>query len=192
MITGAWSILASNRAYLPLAPEYPEERIRYMVKDSGIRVILTQAHLKAQLECIVPRHITVLTLSELKIANECDLTQVIETDFQDKNRLAYIIYTSGSSGKPKGVMVSYANISNQIAFMKKQFGFDQNDRILQKTPVSFDAAQWEILAPAFGSQIVVGSKDCYRDPDAMIETLMNYEVSVLQCVPTLLQAVVVK
>lgn len=190
MITGAWSILASNRAYLPLAPEYPEERIRYMVKDSGIRVILTQAHLKAQLECIVPRHITVLTLSELKIANECDLTQVIETDFQDKNRLAYIIYTSGSSGKPKGVMVSYANISNQIAFMKKQFGFDQNDRILQKTPVSFDAAQWEILAPAFGSQIVVGSKDCYRDPDAMIETLMNYEVSVLQCVPTLLQALV--
>lgn len=190
MMTGAWSILASNHAYLPLAPEYPEERIRYMVEDSGIRVILTQAHLKARLQSIIPRHITVLTQSELESAGEYDTAKTVDADLQYEDRLAYIIYTSGSSGKPKGVMVTYANISHQIAFMKNQFGFGQHDRILQKTPASFDAAQWEILAPAFGCQVVVGPKDCYRDPDAMIETLLNYDISVLQCVPTLLQALV--
>ncbi|MYM61470.1 amino acid adenylation domain-containing protein [Vibrio sp. OCN044] len=189
MITGAWSILASNHAYLPLAPEYPEERIRYMVDDSAIQVIITQEHLKSQLKSIVPKHITILTQSELEEIDDGHVSQEIK--FSPKlDNLAYVIYTSGSSGKPKGVMVTYANISHQIAFLKRQFGFDQGDCILQKTPASFDAAQWEILAPAFGCQVVVAPKDCYRDPDSMIETILNYDVSVLQCVPTLLQALV--
>ncbi|WP_216641292.1 amino acid adenylation domain-containing protein [Aeromonas sobria] len=190
MITGAWSILASEHAYLPLAPEYPKERIRYMVADSGVRVILTQPHLKSQLESIVPRDVTVLTQAELQGLDKSDTIHTVERSVPYDNQLAYIIYTSGSSGKPKGVMVTYANVSHQIAFMKKQFKFNQHDRILQKTPASFDAAQWEILAPAFGSQVVVGPKDCYRDPDAMIDTLLNHDISILQCVPTLLQALV--
>lgn len=188
MITGAWSILASERAYLPLASEYPEERIRYMIEDSGVQVILTQDHLKSHLLSIVPSYITVLTLTELN--SNFENKKLINTFRQHDERLAYIIYTSGSTGKPKGVMITYKNISNQIQFMKNKFGFDKDDCIIQKTPASFDAAQWEILSVAFGSKIVVGPKDCYRDPDAIIETILNYKVSVLQCVPTLLQALV--
>ncbi|GEM77473.1 amino acid adenylation domain-containing protein [Vibrio sagamiensis] len=190
MITGAWSILAANRAYLPLAPEYPEERIRYMIEDSGINVILTQEHLKTELESIVPDHVKILTQSELKSLSLCGTSTLVDVHTCCKDRLAYLIYTSGSSGNPKGVMVTYENISHQIAFMKSQFFFDQQDKILQKTPVSFDAAQWEVLAPAFGCQVIVGPKDCYRDPDLMIETLLEHDISVLQCVPTLLQALV--
>jgi len=187
MICGAWSILAAERAYLPLAPDYPEDRLRYMIEDSGIRLVLTQQHLKAQLASMVDSGVTILTLDDLypSAANEITVCSHIRRD-----RLAYMIYTSGSTGKPKGVMVTYANISNQMAWLKNQFNFDHDDRILQKTPASFDAAQWEILAPALGCQVIVGPKDCYRDPDALINTLIKEGVTVLQCVPTLLQALV--
>lgn len=185
MICGAWSILAAERAYLPLAPDYPVDRLRYMIQDSGIKMVLTQPHLKAQLAAMVNAEVTILTLDDLHASTAAILPGC---SHMRRERLAYMIYTSGSTGKPKGVMVTYANISNQIAWLKNQFGFDQNDRILHKTPASFDAAQWEILAPALGCQVIIGAKDCYRDPDALINTLMNERVTVLQCVPTLLQA----
>lgn len=188
MVTAAWSILAAERAYLPLAPDYPVERLRYMIQDSGISVVLTQPHLKTQLAALVDERVTIITLDELAQAD----TRCVRRPAAPvkPERFAYMIYTSGSTGKPKGVMVTYANISSQIAWLKNQFGFDHNDRILQKTPASFDAAQWEILAPAFGSQVCIGAKDCYRDPDAMIDTLLTEQITVLQCVPTLLQALV--
>ncbi|MEW5290901.1 amino acid adenylation domain-containing protein [Erwinia papayae] len=187
MICGAWSILAAGRGYLPLAPDYPAERLRYMMHDSGIKVVLTQTHLKAQLAHIAGAGVKIISCDELQDATTDALSPVLPVQ---REPLAYMIYTSGSTGKPKGVVVTGANISHQMAWLKKEFGFDHQDRILQKTPVSFDAAQWEILAPAFGSQLVVAAKNCYRDPDAMIETLQNHRITVLQCVPTLLQALV--
>ncbi|WP_293792518.1 amino acid adenylation domain-containing protein [uncultured Pantoea sp.] len=187
MICGAWSILAAERAYLPLAPDYPADRLRYMIEDSGIKMVLTQPHLKAQLATMVTEEITIITLDDLQASAAATVPR---HPCHHRERLAYMIYTSGSTGKPKGVMVSYANISHQMAWLKSQFGFDHNDRILQKTPASFDAAQWEILAPAFGSQVIMGPKDCYRDPDALINTLISEQVTVLQSVPTLLQALV--
>jgi len=187
MICGAWSILAAERAYLPLAPDYPVDRLRYMIEDSGIKLVLTQPHLKTKLTSIVGPDVRILTLDDIESAATYEIT---ESPHIRRDRLAYMIYTSGSTGKPKGVMVTYANISNQMAWLKNKFGFNYNDRILQKTPASFDAAQWEILAPAMGCQVVIGPKDCYRDPDALINTLIKEKVTILQCVPTLLQALV--
>ncbi|WP_267435803.1 amino acid adenylation domain-containing protein [Erwinia psidii] len=187
MICGAWSILAAGRAYLPLAPDYPADRLRYMIEDSGVTIVLTQPALKAQLMAIVGEKVTIITQDDLEKVSVATTDAVLS---RPQERLAYMIYTSGSTGNPKGVMVSWRNISHQIAWLKEQFGFDQNDRILQKTPISFDAAQWEILAPAFGCEVVVGPKNCYRDPDALINTLQQQNITVLQCVPTLLHALV--
>lgn len=185
MICGAWGILAAGGAYLPLAPDYPAERIRFMVEDSGVNILLTQPHLKTQLMAIVGKHITIITPDDLQRVNVAAQSEVCGNE---QTPLAYMIYTSGSTGTPKGVMVSCGNISHQLAWLKKQFAFDHNDTVLQKTPISFDAAQWEILSPAFGSQLVVGPKNCYRDVDVLIETVQKQKITVLQCVPTLLQA----
>ncbi|EOS96351.1 amino acid adenylation domain-containing protein [Erwinia tracheiphila] len=187
MVCGAWSILAAGRAYLPLAPEYPAERIRYMIEDSGVTVLLTQPHLKAQLMAIVDKSVTVLTQSDLQQVRPAPCPR---TPDHNQARLAYMIYTSGSTGKPKGVMVTWHNISSQMAWLKDRFGFDYRDTLLQKTPVSFDAAQWEILAPALGCGMMVGPKNCYRDADAMIKIVQKHSITILQCVPTLLQALV--
>ncbi|KDM93305.1 amino acid adenylation protein [Photobacterium galatheae] len=192
MVCGAWGILASGNAYLPLAPEYPSERIRYMIQDSKIRVIYTQTHLKSKLEAMVSDQVTIVTAEDITALLANELPQMSDPVFSKvtPDHLAYVIYTSGSTGKPKGVMIKHRNIVQQMSFLKQTFSFGGQTRILQKTPMSFDAAQWEILAPVFGCHLIVGPAGCYRDPDEMVEVLLKHEINVLQCVPTLLQALV--
>ncbi|MGD8112549.1 amino acid adenylation domain-containing protein [Vibrio sp. TRT 17S01] len=192
MLTGAWGILASGNAYLPLSPEYPEERIKYMVKDSGIRVIYTQEALKAQLQRYAPDGVVIFTDADVKAHAEQAgaVPDMPSTQRPTSSNLAYIIYTSGSTGNPKGVMIEHASIVNQMLYLQDRFGFNEQTVILQKTPMSFDAAQWEILAPVFGGKVVVGAPGIYRDTEALIGTIIQRKVTTLQCVPTLLQALV--
>jgi amino acid adenylation domain-containing protein len=101
--------------------------------------------------------------------------------------LAYIIYTSGSTGRPKGVMIEHRSIVNQMRWLRAAYRLDRERIVLQKTPMSFDAAQWEILAPSCGSTVVMGDPGMHREPERLIEAIMRHGVTTLQCVPTLLQ-----
>nr|WP_311137705.1 AMP-binding protein [Streptomyces sp. I6] len=98
------------------------------------------------------------------------------------------MYTSGSTGRPKGVMVEHRGIAHQMRWLARTYGLGPSSTVLQKTPMSFDAAQWEILAPCLGSRIVPAAPGAYRDPGALLDTVARHGVTVLQCVPTLLQA----
>ncbi|MGV9242154.1 non-ribosomal peptide synthetase family protein [Streptomyces sp. NPDC003710] len=182
LMIGVWGILGSGAAYLPLSPDYPEDRLRYMIEDSGTRVIVTQEHLRERLTALAPRDITVLTPSD---AIPGDGTVAPE---RQAEHLAYVIYTSGSTGTPKGVMIENRAIVNQIRWLDSCGYLGPRVTILQKTPMSFDAAQWEILAPATGARVVMGAPGIHRDPGALIETVRAHGVTSLQCVPTLLQA----
>ncbi|ETS30854.1 amino acid adenylation enzyme/thioester reductase family protein [Photorhabdus khanii NC19] len=190
LICGAWGILSANKAYLPLSPDYPAERLKYMIEDSGIDVIFTQSHLKEQLQDIAPKSVLIITPEDVALTIKTRTIEDILNTARVPNptSLAYIIYTSGSTGKPKGVMIEHHSIVNQMRFLAKAFSLGKHSRILQKTPMSFDAAQWEILAPAIGVQVIIGPVGCYRDPDAIIKTILQHQVTTLQCVPTLLQA----
>jgi non-ribosomal peptide synthetase component F len=190
VIIGVWGILFSGSAYLPLSPEYPEDRLRYMVEDAGVKIIFSQENQRVRLTELLPPGVRIITLEEAK---EFDLPfGIIEQNAFCKrtssNNLAYIIYTSGSTGKPKGVMIEHRSIINQISWMRDVCQLDRNKVVLQKTPMSFDAAQWEILASCCGSKIIMSSLGAYKDPERLIETILRYDVTTLQCVPTLLQA----
>lgn len=182
--------MSADKAYLPLSPDYPTERLKYMIEDSGIDVIFTQSHLKAQLQDIAPKSVLIMTPEDVALTIKTRTIEDILGTVQvpKPTSLAYIIYTSGSTGKPKGVMIEHHSIVNQMRFLAKAFKLGCHSRILQKTPMSFDAAQWEILAPAIGGQVIMGPLGCYRDPDAIIKTILQHQVTTLQCVPTLLQA----
>ncbi|MEU7480738.1 amino acid adenylation domain-containing protein [Lentzea sp. NPDC042327] len=183
LVVGAWGILCSGGAYLPLSPEYPEERLRYMIEDSRTKVVLTQPGLKARLAELAPSGTRIVTLAD------CD--EAFDDGFSPAHdSLAYIIYTSGSTGKPKGVMIEHRSIVNQMLWLHDAHGIDGTKRVVQKTPMSFDAAQWEILAPAVGSTVVMGRPGIYRDPEMLIGTIREHDVTTLQCVPTLLQALI--
>ncbi len=190
LMVGAWGILFAGSAYLPLSPEYPEERLRYMIEDTRARVIFCQEHLTARLAELAPHGTRIITLRD---AGEFQVSRTEGAHEEPAGGpapgdLAYIIYTSGSTGKPKGVMIEHRSIVSQMRWLHDVHAIDRTKTVLQKTPMSFDAAQWEILAPACGAKVVMGDPGIYRDPERLIETIAEHGVTTLQCVPTLLQA----
>lgn len=182
LVVGVWGILFAGGAYLPLSPEYPEDRLRYMLEDSGTKVVVTQDHLADRLAGLVPQGTRVVTVEDAE-----GFTGAPDAAPRSDS-LAYVIYTSGSTGRPKGVMIEHGSIVSQMRWLHAFGHLGSEAVVLQKTPMSFDAAQWEILAPVFGGRVVMGAPGVHRDPEALIATIVEYEVTTLQCVPTLLQA----
>ncbi|MGD3109817.1 amino acid adenylation domain-containing protein, partial [Streptomyces sp. YGL11-2] len=183
LMTGVWGILFAGAAYLPLSPEYPEDRLRYMIDDSRTRVIVTQDHLAAQLAQLAPAGTRIVVPGDVQDHWTARAPVAVRPD-----SLAYVIYTSGSTGRPKGVMIEHRSIASQMRWMHAYGYLGQDVSVLQKTPMSFDAAQWEILAPAVGSRVVMGTQGIHRDPQALAAAVVAHQVTTLQCVPTLLQA----
>ena len=183
LMVGAWGILLAGGAYLPLSPEYPEERLRYMIEDARVKVIFAQEELTERLIGLAPNGTTIVT-----VRDAAEFTAAEPEESSSPHDLAYIIYTSGSTGKPKGVMIEHRSVVSQLRWLSAEYGLGPGKVVLQKTPMSFDAAQWEILAPACGATVVMGSPGVYRDPERLIETIRAHGVTTLQCVPTLLQA----
>lgn len=177
-----WGALYSGAAYLPLAPDYPDERLRYMIENSQAKVILAEHHLAARMRDIAPEGTHILT-PEHRGSDELPLMTHARA-----NDLAYLIYTSGSTGRPKGVMIEHRSIVSQLQWLADAGHLGNGVRILQKTPTSFDAAQWEVLAPATGATTVMGVSEIHRNPYIMTELIGRHSVTALQCVPTMLQA----
>lgn len=182
LICAAWGILVSGRAYLPLAADYPDERIRFMIEDSEAKTVVTQPHLAQRLRALAPAGTDILVCAEIQAsAGAAPASGPPDT-------LAYLLYTSGSTGRPKGVMIEQRNIVAQMEWLLNAGYLTAADRILQKTPMSFDASVWEILAPAVGATVVAGRPNVHRDPAALVRLVRDQGVTSLQCVPTLLQA----
>lgn len=197
LLIAVWGILFSGGAYLPLSPEYPEERLKYMLQASQTNIVVTQRKLRARLMALVSSETTVVCMEDLQAS--LDLRgQVAKRGATPHSRrpwekvaphhLAYVIYTSGSTGKPKGVMIEHKSIFNQMLWLEEESYLSPASVILQKTPISFDAAQWEILAPACGARVVMATPQCYKNPPKLIQLIQKHQVNTLQCVPTLLQA----
>ncbi|MFB8081790.1 amino acid adenylation domain-containing protein [Streptomyces sp. NPDC056013] len=190
LVTATWGTVCSGAAYVPLSPEYPEERVRYMIEDSSARIVVTQEHLRARVTDLAPPGTTVVTLADAvrhawrTAGEEPEPYDIRESD------LAYVIYTSGSTGRPKGVMVEHRSIAAQMRWMAAEHRLAPGAVVLQKTPMSFDAAQWEILAPAVGARVAVGPPGVHRDPEALVDAVRRHGATMLQGVPTLLQALV--
>ncbi|MFC4148139.1 amino acid adenylation domain-containing protein [Micromonospora mangrovi] len=185
LVVGAWGILYASAAYLPLAPDYPDERLRYMATDARLRTIVAQDELIDRLSDLVPPGTHLVPLSTANDPHPPDGPY----HRPGPRDLAYVIYTSGSTGKPKGVMIEHRSIVSQLRWLHATYRIGEAV-ILQKTPMSFDAAQWEILAPACGSTVAAGTPGLHRDAEGIIDAVRRHQVTALQCVPTLLRALI--
>ncbi|MFD8060205.1 amino acid adenylation domain-containing protein [Streptomyces cyaneofuscatus] len=185
LVTGVWGILTAGAAYLPLSPDYPDSRLRYMAADAGVGVVITQSHLRGRLHGLVPAGTLVLTVDEATAGGS---SHPLPEPRQD--HLAYVIHTSGSTGSPKGVMIEQRSVVAQLRWLERSGYLGPAVSILQKTPISFDAAQWEVLACAAGARVVMSPPGSFRDPQAIIDAIHTYGVTALQGVPTLLRALV--
>jgi non-ribosomal peptide synthetase component F len=190
LLVGVWGVLSAGSAYVPLSPEYPDDRLRYIIDDARIGVIFCQHEHTSRLSELAPagtRFVTRRDVAHFAASGPKHRIREVGTDPYPED-LAYVIYTSGSTGRPKGVMIEHRSIVNQMLWLKASRLLDDDKRVLQKTPMSFDAAQWEILAPGCGATVVVDGPGAYRDAERLIESIVTYEITTLQCVPTLLRA----
>jgi amino acid adenylation domain-containing protein/FkbM family methyltransferase len=184
MVVGLLGILKTGGAYVPLDPAYPQERLGFMLEDAEVKVLLTQRHLIGAL----PEHeARIVFLDE----DSAHITQQAEENLNTPlapDNLAYVIYTSGSTGKPKGVMISHRAICNRLLWMLQLLQPDASDRILQKTPYSFDASLWELFLPLFsGAQLVMARPGGHRDPAYLVEAVCQHRITILQLVPSMLR-----
>ncbi len=183
MVVAILGILKAGGAYLPLDPDYPRERLAWMLRDAGPPVILTHGDLVAQLPDYQGQ---VLCLDTPDYTPSTESGRSVES-FPDPHDLAYVIFTSGSTGRPKGVMNEHAGISNRIRWMQDAYRLTDTDVVLQKTPYSFDVSVWEFLWPLLtGARLVMAKPGGHRDPAYLAELIASERVTVLHFVPSML------
>jgi len=156
MIIGLLAILKAGGGYVPLDPNYPEERLAYMMSDSKLSHLLTKSHLAASLPT---RNLHVIRLdSDWELISRETPDSVVSGATPDN--VAYVIYTSGSTGKPKGVMVSHRSVVNHNFAVMDEFQLTRQDRVLQFASINFDAAVEEIFPTLLcGATLVLRSSD---------------------------------
>jgi amino acid adenylation domain-containing protein len=184
MIVALVGILKAGGAYLPLDPEHPRARLSTMLEDAAPKVVLTQRCLEAQLpESKSP----VVTLdSDWEIIQ----TESAENPVKVANstNLAYVIYTSGSTGKPKGVANIHRGIVNRLLWMQDAYKLGASDRVLQKTPFTFDVSVWEFFWPLMtGACLVVAQPGRHRDSGYLVKTVQQEKITTLHFVPSMLE-----
>ncbi|HEX5886575.1 MAG TPA: amino acid adenylation domain-containing protein, partial [Pyrinomonadaceae bacterium] len=180
MVVALLGILKAGGTYLPLDPAYPSQRLSFMVRDSKMRILLTQSGLWEQPQA---EDVQVVYLdAELDhIAEEKTDNPRIEVSTEN---LAYVIYTSGSTGTPKGVQIPHAALTNLLLSMSRQPGLDAADSFLAVTTLSFDIAALEIFLPLImGAQLVLASRETAADPEQLSSTLKRYHVTAMQATP---------
>ncbi|TLP52929.1 MULTISPECIES: non-ribosomal peptide synthetase, partial [Pseudomonas] len=184
MVVGLLGILKAGAAYVPLDPEYPAERLAYMVEDSGIDLLLTQQALLASLP--LPDQVRCVALDTLDLGAQPTTPLALAVD---PAQLAYVIYTSGSTGRPKGAGNSHRALTNRLCWMQQAYQLDASDTVLQKTPFSFDVSVWEFFWPLIsGARLAVAAPGEHREPARLIASIQRYQVSTLHFVPSMLQA----
>lgn len=187
LVVALLGTVAAGAAYLPLDPDYPSERVRFMVEDSGASLVLAQPHLKDRLPDL---SVPVLWLDgppEERCAPDGSARPPLDARVRPAT-IAYVIYTSGSTGLPKGTLITHAGLRNRIAWMQEQYGLEPDDRVLQKTPSSFDVSVWEFFWPLTrGACLVLARPGGQRDVEYLAEVIRAEGVTTLHFVPSVLR-----
>ena len=173
-------ILKAGGVYMPVDPRYPEERIRHMLEDSKPKVVLL-----GNME--VPKG---LDLEIINIFDEDLYTGDrgdIGLDISPQN-LVHIMYTSGTTGNPKGVLSTHTGLVNRIEWMQKMYPMYENDTILQKTTYTFDDSVYEVLwSSCVGARLAILKPGGELEVDQMAEAIKDYHVTHMLFVPTVLK-----
>ncbi|WP_217589270.1 non-ribosomal peptide synthetase/type I polyketide synthase [Burkholderia sp. GbtcB21] len=185
MIVALLAILKAGGAYVPVDPDYPAERVRFMIDNAQLRWLLTQQHLLAALPDTDARVIVVdRDTLELDAAPASNPAPALSGD-----NLTYMIYTSGSTGRPKGALNTHRAITNRILWMQHAYALGADESVLQKTPFSFDVSVWEFFWPLIvGARLVFARPGGQRETDYLVELIERERITTIHFVPSMLRA----
>ncbi|WP_291141043.1 non-ribosomal peptide synthetase [Flavobacterium sp. UBA7680] len=174
------AIMQCGAAYLPLDPEYPKGRLEFMLNDSGAKVLLTSKTLFASLPSWP---LTLFIEDAMESLNHYDASPL--SSIVNPDNMAYILYTSGSTGNPKGVPITHKNLVNLLCSMAIEPGISENDRLLSITTISFDIAGLELYLPLIkGAALILADQETARDGRLLLELVKKGNISFLQATPT--------
>lgn len=179
MVIALIAVLKSGAAYVPLDPEYPKDRVEFMLGDSSARILLTskkyQGHfISGSAELIMEDALNAMD----KFSGES-----LENNFSS-DELAYILYTSGSTGKPKGVQIRHFNLVNFLLSMQREPGMNADDKILAVTTISFDIAGLELYLPLIcGAELILSNSATSKDGRMLLDLVKDENITFMQATP---------
>ncbi len=180
MLAAVLGTMMSGAAYVALDLNYPPKRLQFVADHAQLKLLL--AGNATYLPATLATGRTVLAMNAIGNAAAGELPTVMADD------AAYVLYTSGSTGEPKGVRVLHSNLANFLASMRERPGLQADDTLCAVTTLSFDIAGLELYLPlTIGARVVIASEDEHRDPAALMKRLATSEATVLQTTPSLLR-----
>lgn len=180
LVAAVLGILKAGDAYLPIDPDYPAERVRFMLDDSGTPLVLTEQWLVEWLPVTTARVVCV----DRDLAGADEAPPPLDGRGSD---LAYLMYTSGSTGTPKGVLVEQRSVVNRLRWDQERFPLGPDDVVLHHHSPAFDVAVWEMFAPlASGARLALAQPGGSADPDYLTSVIHEHGVTALTFVPSLL------
>ncbi|MEV0932503.1 amino acid adenylation domain-containing protein [Streptomyces phaeochromogenes] len=191
LVVALLAVVKAGGAYVPVDPDYPAERITYLLADARPLLVLTSTDLASRLTDSHPPHVAVddpRTTTALEDLDDTDPTDTERRATLLPAHPAYVIYTSGSTGRPKGVAVPHAGVVNWLSWLQGTYNLAASERVLQKTPFGFDVSVREFFWPLLqGATLVVAKPSGHRDPAYLAELIQRERVTIAHFVPSLLQ-----
>ncbi|MBC7628775.1 non-ribosomal peptide synthetase, partial [Ferruginibacter sp.] len=184
MMIGLLGIMKAGAAYVPIDPDYPEERIEHILQDTKASIIICTASTRAKIKSDEYLYVIELDSDQESIVS---FPSYRCTKHLLPHHLAYVIYTSGSTGKPKGAMNTHAGLYNRLSWAQQYFKLSANDVLLQKTTFAFDVSVWELFWPLMaGARLVFAKVGGHKDLQYLIELIEAKNITVLHFVPSVL------
>jgi amino acid adenylation domain-containing protein/non-ribosomal peptide synthase protein (TIGR01720 family) len=188
LLVALLGILKAGAAYVPLDPDHPADRLAFQERDARLRLIVTRAGLADRLPGDRAGAGDRFLLLEHGEPAAGDLTDGPLAVDIDPGHPAYVLYTSGSTGRPKGAVIPHRAIVNRLLWMQDALRLSAADRVLQKTPFSFDVSVWELFWPLMtGARLVVALPGGHRDNASLARLIAGQGITVLHFVPSMLQ-----
>ena len=193
-----YALLYAGATYVPVLPDLPAERVGVMMEDAECSLLLHGPGLQSlsaeELNPQDPARYVNLPQHTLPVVNTNEPTRApaaeelpgVKTGLDED---AYVLFTSGSTGRPKGVAISHRAIDNRLRWQQHQIPVGEGDRVLHKTPISFDVHVWELYWPlAEGAAVVIAAPEGHRDPAYLARVIAEQSVTAVHFVPTMLSA----
>jgi len=187
------AVLKAGGTYLPIEPHFPADRIAATLSRAGCRLVVAAADNTTTLDQALAEHAPLAETTVLTLADETDETDETTDDFDvavTADQLAYLYFTSGSTGEPKGALCEHAGLLNHLLAKIEDLGITEDSVVAQTAPQCFDISLWQLLAGLLvGGRTVIIAQDDILDVDRFVARLVDHEVTVLQVMPSYLDAV---
>ena len=186
MVVALWAILRAGAIYVPLDPSYPAQRVAFMLEDARVSVLLAQRTALDRVPEALRSTVEVLFPDRLLEDQHPGAAAPVVAVHPDHG--AYMIYTSGSTGRPKGVINTHRSIVNRLLWMQATYRLGTEDRVLQKTPFSFDVSVWEFFWPLLrGAALVLARPGGHQDAAYLVDLIERRGITTLHFVPSMFQ-----